>query len=299
MSRTVPRRQLSWPRSNPAIDSRIATHFGTAALSSATRRAVNPTTLPASTSGPISRLRSASDAGLPQFRGDVLLGELAPVRADRSEHRVELVGQRPGRPLRLPPRGARETTATTASYRKGEQLLGVAQQADQLAAGRGLAVLVEGAVDAIAVNLAGHLGLAAGCIRLTGAHAAQLGDAAAATGGPVLVACDGDRAGREATLRAADLLGGDAQAVRLPDGQDPADVPVSRSLPVPGVCAGRWGWVSRWWTLQLRLQAARRGPLDRVVGPVEQDVRVTGCRTGLRLAVVEARSWGRRALQAG
>jgi len=119
-------------------------------------------------------------------------------------------------------------TATTALYRKGEHLLGVAQQGDQLAASRGQVVLVEGAVDAIAVNLAGHIGLAAGGTQLTTAHAAQLRDAAAATGGPLLVAYDGDQAGREATLRAADLLGGlDAHAVRLPDGQDPADVLVA------------------------------------------------------------------------
>jgi len=119
-------------------------------------------------------------------------------------------------------------TATTVLYRKGEHLLGLAQQGDQLAAGRGQVVLVEGAVDAIAVNLAGHIGLAAGGTQLTAAHAAQLRDAAAATGGPLLMAYDGDQPGREATLRAADLLGGvDAHAVRLPDGQDPADVLVA------------------------------------------------------------------------
>jgi len=119
-------------------------------------------------------------------------------------------------------------TATTVLYRKGEHLLGVAQQADLLAAGRGQVVLVEGAVDAIAVNLAGHIGLAAGGTQLTAAHAAQLRDAAAATGARLLVAYDGDRAGREATLRAADLLAGlDAHAGRLPEGRDPADVLVS------------------------------------------------------------------------
>jgi len=119
-------------------------------------------------------------------------------------------------------------TATTGLYRKGEHLLGLAQQADQLTAGRGQVVLVEGAVDAIAVNLAGDIGLAAGGTQLTAAHAAQLRDAAAATGGPLLVAYDGDRAGREATLRAAYLLGGlDAHTVRLPEGRDPADVLVA------------------------------------------------------------------------
>jgi len=119
-------------------------------------------------------------------------------------------------------------TATTALYRKGEHLLGLAQQADQLAAGRGHLVLVEGAVDAIAVNLAGHIGVAAGGTQLTAAHAAHLRAAAATTGGRLLVAYDGDQPGREATLRAADLLGGlDAWVVRLPEGQDPADVLVA------------------------------------------------------------------------
>jgi len=42
------------------------------------------------------------------------------------------------------------------------------------------------------------------------------------------VAYDGDRAGREATVRAAGLLVGvDAHAVRLSDGRDPADVLVA------------------------------------------------------------------------
>jgi len=116
-------------------------------------------------------------------------------------------------------------TATTALYRKGEHLFGAAQQADLITAGRGRPVLVEGAVDAIAVNLAGHIGLAAGGTRLTPAHAAQLRDAAAAPGGRLLVAYDPDEAGREATLRAADLLAGvDAHAVQLSEGRDPADV---------------------------------------------------------------------------
>jgi len=119
-------------------------------------------------------------------------------------------------------------TATTALYRKSEHLFGAAQQADLLAAGRGGPVLVEGAVDVIAVNLGGHIGLAAGGTRLTPAHAAQLRDAAAAAGGRLLVAYDPDRAGSEATLRAADLLGGvDAHAAQLPEGRDPADVLVA------------------------------------------------------------------------
>jgi len=119
-------------------------------------------------------------------------------------------------------------TATTALHRKSEHLFGRAQQADLITARRGQPVLVEGAVDAIAVNLAGHIGLAAGGTRLTPAHAAQLRDATAGTGGRLLVAYDPDEAGREATLRAADLLSGvDAHAVQLSEGRDPADVLVT------------------------------------------------------------------------
>ena len=116
-------------------------------------------------------------------------------------------------------------TATTALHRKGEHLFGQAQQSDLITAGRGRPVLVEGAVDAIAVNLAGHIGLAAGGTRLATDHAAALRRVLAATGGPLLVAYDGDPAGAAATLRAADLLTtADAHVVQLPAGRDPADV---------------------------------------------------------------------------
>jgi len=116
-------------------------------------------------------------------------------------------------------------TATTALYRKGEHLFGQAQQSDLITAGRGRPVLVEGAVDAIAVNLAGHIGLAAGGTRLATDHANALRRVLAATGGPLLVAYDGDPAGAAATLRAADLLTtADAHVVQLPAGRDPADV---------------------------------------------------------------------------
>ncbi len=116
-------------------------------------------------------------------------------------------------------------TATTCVFRKGEHLLGLAQQGDALAAGRGSVVLVEGAVDAIAVNAAGHIGLAAGGTRLTPAHADQLRRATAGRGGRLLLAYDGDPAGHAATNRAADLLPGlPAQVVLLSAGCDPADL---------------------------------------------------------------------------
>lgn len=56
-------------------------------------------------------------------------------------------------------------------------------------------------------------------------HANALRRVLAATGGPLLVAYDGDPAGAAATLRAADLLTtADAHVVQLPAGRDPADV---------------------------------------------------------------------------
>jgi len=47
------------------------------------------------------------------------------------------------------------------------------QQVDQVAAERGGVVLVKGAVDAIAVGLAGDIGVGAGGTRLTAAHAGE------------------------------------------------------------------------------------------------------------------------------
>jgi DNA primase len=180
-------------------------------------------------------------------------------------------------------------TATTALYRKSEHLFGAAQQADLIAAGRGRPVLVEGAVDAIAVNLAGHVGLAAGGTRLTPDHAAQLHHAAAAAGGPLLVAYDPDPAGRQAVLRAADLLGSlDAHAVQLPAGRDPADVLVaagSRGLrralggTVPLVDAAVTARLDRW--------AAHAGnPVALVDAVREVAPLVTGSPAGDRAKLI-------------
>jgi len=113
--------------------------------------------------------------------------------------------------------------ATTALYRKGEHLLGLAQQSGALAAGRGSVVPVEGALDAVAVDAA--VGLAAGGTRLTESHATQLRHAAERCAGPVLVASDADPAGAAATDRVAGLLGDlDVRAVELPAACDPAEL---------------------------------------------------------------------------
>jgi DNA primase len=115
-------------------------------------------------------------------------------------------------------------TPTTPLYRKGGHVLGLVEQADLLTGRRGRVVLVEGPFDAIAVHLAGDIGLAAGGTALTADHAAQL---VAVTGPDRLlhVAFDPDPAGRGAAVRAAGLLAGHtAVQVLLPAGQDPADL---------------------------------------------------------------------------
>jgi len=89
---------------------------------------------------------------------------------------VGFTGRRLTEPLATAERVAPKwlNTATTARYRKSQHLDGLAEQADLLAARRGQVVLVEGALDAVAVSRAGHIGLAAGGTALTGDHAAQL-----------------------------------------------------------------------------------------------------------------------------
>ncbi len=139
---------------------------------------------------------------------------------------VGFTGRRLTEPLASAERVAPKwlNTATTALYRKSQHLHGLAEQADLLAAGRGRVVLVEGALDAVAVHLAGHIGLAAGGTALTPDHTAQL-RALTGPGRPLHVAYDSDTAGQAATLRAAALLTGwSAVQVFLPPGHDPASI---------------------------------------------------------------------------
>ena len=139
---------------------------------------------------------------------------------------VGFTGRRLTEPLASAERVAPKwlNTATTALYRKSQHLHGLTEQADLIAAGRGRVVLVEGALDAVAVSLAGHIGLAAGGTALTADHAEQL-RALTGPGRPLHVAYDSDTAGQAATLRAATLLAGwDAVQVFLPPGHDPASI---------------------------------------------------------------------------
>ena len=125
----------------------------------------------------------------------------------------------------------------TDLYRKGQVLYGLDDQAQAALAVGAVPVLVEGPMDVRAVNLAGthspgpdgaagFVGLAPCGTALTAEQVALL-DAAA--GGleqrGVVVAFDGDTAGRTAAVRAYQLLRtvrAWPHALDLPDGQDPA-----------------------------------------------------------------------------
>jgi len=127
----------------------------------------------------------------------------------------------------------------THLYRKGQVLYGLDDKAQAALAAGAVPVVVEGPMDVRAVNLAGthspgldgapgFVGLAPCGTALTAEQVALL-DAAA--GGleqrSVVVAFDGDTAGRTAAVRAYELLRAVRawpHAVDLPDGQDPADL---------------------------------------------------------------------------
>jgi DNA primase len=123
----------------------------------------------------------------------------------------------------------------TALYAKGELLYGLgAEPTRQALAAGARPVLVEGPLDAIAVTGAGRYAGVAPCgTALTAAQVAALDTCA----GPlaergVLVAFDNDRGGRQAALRAYELLGPTGAwptSASLPDGLDPAALAQQRS----------------------------------------------------------------------
>ena len=127
-------------------------------------------------------------------------------------------------------------TRTTDLFVKGEHVYGLAEAADQLAAGATV-VRVEGPLDAIAVSLAGHgelIGAAQLGTSFTATQAALLTSRASAPSAgpvravpPVIVATDADTAGRKAA--AADFwrlaaAGDTPRHALLPDGLDPAEL---------------------------------------------------------------------------
>ncbi|WP_067483519.1 toprim domain-containing protein [Actinomadura hibisca] len=120
-------------------------------------------------------------------------------------------------------------TPGTALFHKSELLYGLHESRDRLASGA-RPVLVEGPLDAIAVNLASprdHAAVATCGLSLTPAHLAALQQAAPLSRTGVLVALDGDPAGRSAARRIWDILrelDAPVDAALLPDGRDPADL---------------------------------------------------------------------------
>jgi DNA primase len=115
-------------------------------------------------------------------------------------------------------------------YRKGEVLYGLgAEPTGRALAAGARPVLVEGPLDAIAVSSAGggrYVGVAPCGTALTSAQVAALDTAAGPlTASGVTVAFDNDSAGRQASLRAYELLrstGAWPTTAILPDGLDPA-----------------------------------------------------------------------------
>ncbi|MFI0482385.1 toprim domain-containing protein [Actinomadura sp. 9N215] len=115
----------------------------------------------------------------------------------------------------------------TSLFHKGELLFGLHEARDRLAAGA-RPVIVEGPLDAIAVTMAGpaeYAAVATCGLALTTAQLAALEEVADLEAAGVLVALDGDPAGRSGTVRAWERLagvGGPVETAGLPDGHDPA-----------------------------------------------------------------------------
>ncbi len=149
-----------------------------------------------------------------------------PVRDPSGRRVVAFIGRAlhegPGVPKYL-------NSPQTVLYRKSEVLygLGAAPTRQALAAGA-RPVLVEGALDAIAVTAAGagaYAGVAPSGTALTAGQVTALGSAAPPAGRGVVVAFDADPAGQAAALRAYPLLRAAdiwPAAAALPGGQDPA-----------------------------------------------------------------------------
>ncbi len=152
--------------------------------------------------------------------------------ADRNDEGMEIVGfvgrRSPASDGTADSRNPKYlNTAQTPLYTKGEHLYGLAENSGTLDRG-GLAVIVEGPMDALAVDVASRgtmAGVALVGTALTNAHAGQLA-AALPVGSPrVVVATDADAAGQAAAGRAYSTLTAyrlDPHGAVLPAGMDPA-----------------------------------------------------------------------------
>jgi DNA primase len=117
----------------------------------------------------------------------------------------------------------------TGLYDKSKVLFGLWEAREALAAGV-RPVIVEGPLDAMAVSATGdncYAAVAPCGTALTARHVAALQEVAGLETAGVLVAFDGDRAGRRAAVRAYSLLAhvtSHLEAVAFSPGQDPAQV---------------------------------------------------------------------------
>jgi DNA primase len=117
----------------------------------------------------------------------------------------------------------------TEVYRKGELLGGLPEGRSQLRRGA-VPVLVEGIFDAMAITAAGqgrYIGVAPCGTALTREQAGLLAQTADLSQSGVVVALDGDCAGRKAAVRAYEVLRQHVsmpEAVLLPSGADPASI---------------------------------------------------------------------------
>jgi DNA primase catalytic core len=120
-------------------------------------------------------------------------------------------------------------TAETDLFRKGQELYGLAEHRDALAAGA-RPVLVEGPVDALAVTLAGHghyIGVAPLGTAFTDVQARRLRPYRDNPAGPVIVATDADTAGQQAAYRDFWQLAAryhNPSHALVPHGKDPAEL---------------------------------------------------------------------------
>jgi DNA primase len=166
--------------------------------------------------------RSSRGTLIDHFRDRVML----PIR---NEHGTIAGFIARGRPDAGPTVPKYLNTPQTAAYAKGDILFGLHEARDQLARGA-MPVIVEGPFDAIAVTTADprrYAGLAPCGTALTARQIAALARAADLSRTGVLVALDGDSAGRKGIVRAYEILlphTSMTTAATFPAGIDPAKI---------------------------------------------------------------------------
>ena len=170
--------------------------------------------------------RSSRGTLIDHFRDRVMLA----IRDERGEI-VGFIGR--ARPNADPRTPKYLNSPESATFKKGEVLFGLHEARSQLAHGA-MPVLVEGPFDAIAVTAADpqrYAGLAPCGTAFTTRQAEALFRTVDLHQVGVLVALDGDRAGREAAIKAHEILlphTRTANAAIMPSGRDPAEILQSR-----------------------------------------------------------------------